>query len=276
MATNAGRLRAAEGWSWSHEVAVVTGGCSGIGYLTVKRLAENNIKVAILDIHDKPASLKTIRNIHQFKCDVTSAQDVAKAAKSINEILGHPSILINNAGIARPSSILDQSLKNVQKVFEINTFAHWTTVQQFLPHMIAQNRGHVVTMASTASYITAARATDYCASKAAAMAFHEGLASELKYLYKTTGVLSSIVHPTLVRTPLGDDVLRNAVGGQGKMIEPEDVADAVATTVFGRQSRKVFVPESLSWLGRLRGYPAWMQEGIRGRLGKLAASVGDS
>ena len=273
MATNAGRLGAAEGWNWSHEVAVVTGGCSGIGYQTVKRLAERNIKVAILDVQEMPESLNKIRNIHYFKCDVTSAEDVARAAKSINEILGRPSILVNNAGIARPASILEQSRKDVQKVFEINTFAHWTTVQQFLPHMIAENRGHVVTIASIVSYLTAARATDYSASKAAAMAFHEGLSSELRYLYKTTGVLSSIVHPTLARTPLGDDVLRNTVGGQGGQIEPDDVADAVAKTVFGRQSRKVFVPESLSWLARLRGYPAWMQEGIRGRLGKMAANV---
>jgi all-trans-retinol dehydrogenase (NAD+) len=59
IALNAGRLRSEKArWNWSQEVAVITGGCSGIGELVVKRLVSNGIKVAILDIQQLPPSLQ--------------------------------------------------------------------------------------------------------------------------------------------------------------------------------------------------------------------------
>jgi all-trans-retinol dehydrogenase (NAD+) len=59
VALNAGRWTSEKKrWNWSEEVAIVTGGCSGIGELIVKRLIGRGIKVAVLDIQDLPASLQ--------------------------------------------------------------------------------------------------------------------------------------------------------------------------------------------------------------------------
>lgn len=59
IALNAGRLRSDRArWNWTREVAVITGGCSGIGELTVQRLVNKGIKVAILDIKQLPPSLQ--------------------------------------------------------------------------------------------------------------------------------------------------------------------------------------------------------------------------
>jgi all-trans-retinol dehydrogenase (NAD+) len=59
IALNAGRLRSEKArWNWSREIAVITGGCSGIGELVVKRLVNSGIKVAILDIQQLPPSLQ--------------------------------------------------------------------------------------------------------------------------------------------------------------------------------------------------------------------------
>jgi all-trans-retinol dehydrogenase (NAD+) len=59
IALNAGRLRSEKArWNWSQEVAVITGGCSGIGELVVKRLVNKGIRVAVLDIQQLPPSLQ--------------------------------------------------------------------------------------------------------------------------------------------------------------------------------------------------------------------------
>lgn len=59
LALNSYRLRAERArWAWDKEVAVVTGGCSGIGALVVKRLASRGLRVAVLDIRQLPASLQ--------------------------------------------------------------------------------------------------------------------------------------------------------------------------------------------------------------------------
>jgi len=59
IALNAGRIRSERArWNWSQEVAVITGGCSGIGELVVKRLVHKGIKVAVLDIQQLPLSLQ--------------------------------------------------------------------------------------------------------------------------------------------------------------------------------------------------------------------------
>ena len=66
--------------------------------------------------------------------------------------------------------------------------AHYWMVREFLPEMIKRNHGHVVTIASMASFIVHAQNVDYCCTKASALAFHEGLSSELRNRYEAPGV----------------------------------------------------------------------------------------
>ena len=58
-----------------------------------------------------------------------------------------------------------------RKTFEVNTISHFTMVREFVPSMIKNNHGHVVTVASAASYIVHAQNVDYSCSKASALAF---------------------------------------------------------------------------------------------------------
>ena len=96
------------------------------------------------------------------------------AAKQIKQQLGAPSILINNAGILDAHTILATKHAYLRKIFDVNVLSNWTTAQAFLPDMIAQNKGHVVTVASGASYVGVAGMADYTATKAAILSFHEG------------------------------------------------------------------------------------------------------
>lgn len=62
-------------------------------------------------------------------------------------------------------------------MFDVNLLSNWHTVKAFLPDMIATNKGHIVTVASTASFIGVPGMTDYTATKAGVLAFHEGILS---------------------------------------------------------------------------------------------------
>jgi all-trans-retinol dehydrogenase (NAD+) len=89
--------------------------------------------------------------------------------------------LINNAGIGNAYTVLDIPIEALRKLFDINLISHWSTVQEFLPDMIANKKGHIMSVASLASFVALAGAVDYSATKAALLAFHEGLTQELKH-----------------------------------------------------------------------------------------------
>lgn len=97
-------------------------------------------------------------------------------------------MLINNAGILRKGTILGSSDKDVTQVLQVNSIAHFVMAREFLPAMIKKNHGHVVTVASLASYLVFAGNVSYSCSKASALAFHEGLAAELRCRYNAPDV----------------------------------------------------------------------------------------
>jgi short-subunit dehydrogenase len=62
----------------------------------------------------------------------------------------------------------------LRKIFDVNVLSNWYTIKAFLPDMITKNKGHIVTVASIASFISVAGMVDYCSTKAGVLAFHEG------------------------------------------------------------------------------------------------------
>jgi NAD(P)-dependent dehydrogenase (short-subunit alcohol dehydrogenase family) len=89
--------------------------------------------------------------------------------------MGAPTILINNAGILASHTILTTSDVYLRKIFDVNVLSNWYTTKAFLPDMLRDNKGHIVTIASTASFIGVAGLADYTATKAAILSFHEGM-----------------------------------------------------------------------------------------------------
>ena len=115
----------------------------------------------------------TVANIKFFACDITNPNAVYSTAKQIKETLGAPTILINNAGILEPHTILNTPDDYLRKIFEVNVLSNWYTAKAFLPDMVRQNKGHIVTVASLASFVGLAGMGDYTATKAAILSFHE-------------------------------------------------------------------------------------------------------
>ncbi|KAF2855240.1 NAD(P)-binding protein [Plenodomus tracheiphilus IPT5] len=255
IALNAGRLRMEKArWNWSQEVAVIMGGCSEIGELVVKRLVNKGIRVAVLDIQHLPKSLQGYANIKFFACDITNPSVVYATAEKVRERLGEPSILINNAGILASHTILSTP-DYLQKIFDVNVLSNWYTVKAFLPDMLKHNKGHIVTVASAASYIGIAGLADYTASKAAILSFHESLNLELKHHYNAPNIPTTSIHPNWVRTPLLAPVEQELNKQGSAIIEPILVADTVVGRIVGGTGGQIFLPASVSTISLLRGLP---------------------
>jgi short-subunit dehydrogenase len=97
-------------------------------------------------------------------------------------------VVINNAGIGIVGSLLERPQSAIIKTFEVNIISHFLIIREFLPAMIKNNHGHIVTVASLASFGPQLGLVDYASSKAGALAFHEGLSQELKWLYNAPKV----------------------------------------------------------------------------------------
>jgi all-trans-retinol dehydrogenase (NAD+) len=173
-------------WNWEKEIVVVTGGSSGIGALMVQQFAKRNITVIALDIRPPAAGLPS--NAKFYKVDVSSFEEIHETAEKIREEVGDPTVLINNAGIALGNTILDESEENIRRVFDVNIISHFGLIKEFLPYMVQRDHGHIVTVASMASFMVNASNIDYACTKVAALALHEGLNLELQHIYKAKRV----------------------------------------------------------------------------------------
>jgi len=175
-----------ERWQPAREIVLLTGGCSGIGKQVMEDLAKTGVRVVILDINEPNFTLPA--NVTFYRADITSSANIAEVAKAIRSDHGDPTVLINNAGVGHDGTILDEPEAMIRQTFEVNTISHFLMVKEFLPAMIRANHGHIVTIASMASFVGLAEMADYCGSKASALAFHESLRQELKAWYRAPAV----------------------------------------------------------------------------------------
>lgn len=198
--------------------------------------------------------------VSYFACDLSSRSAIAKTAASIRAALGNPTVLINNAGVARGKTILETTEQDINLTFKVNTLAHFFLTQEFLPSMAERNHGMVVTVASIAGYITASKMVDYAASKAAAITFHEGLTAELVSHYHAPKVRTVLMCQGYTRTALFE-----GFGGSG--LYAETVAEEIVKAVLGGKSQHMMLPEATWGIApRLRGWPVWFQTATRNRL----------
>ncbi|KAF6802899.1 hypothetical protein CSOJ01_11271 [Colletotrichum sojae] len=261
-------LRTSSTWDWKKEIVLVTGGSSGIGNLMVRNLARRNIKVVAIDV--QPPATPFPASVRFYKLDVTSSSAISETAKCIRKDVGDPTVVVNNAGVGFMKPILDETEDEVRRTFDVNIVAHFAIIKEFLPHMIREDHGHVVTIASMATFLTIASNVAYSCTKAAALSFHEGLGQELKYRYNARNVCTSIVHPMFIRTPLIESVIGRATFTE-PLLDPNDVAETVTRHIVAGQSGQIFLPGYCSLISGLRGFPVLLQELVRGSKASVLA-----
>lgn len=261
-------------YDWDKEIVLITGGAGGIGGQVVKLFAERGIKVVVLDVipmtfetRESPSfsisrwfanHLALASNVYYYQCDITSPSTIASVAAEIRKDVGEPTILINNAGVARGKQILDATEKDIRFTFNVNTLAHYWMAKEFIPSMVKNNHGMIVTVASVAAYVTVPNMVDYAASKAAALSFHEGLTAELKTRYNAPKVRSVLITQGYTKTPLFQGY-QNDSPFLMPTLAPETVAEAIVKQVLSGHSGHIIVPGFAGILTVLRGFPHWYQ-----------------
>jgi NAD(P)-dependent dehydrogenase (short-subunit alcohol dehydrogenase family) len=173
-----------------NNVAVITGGASGIGLAAAMRFAALGMKVCIADIgadrlKDAATRLSSLApggaaNVMSATVDVTRADDVAELETVVRQKFGGTDILMNNAGI-QPGSRMFGPLENWQRILGVNLWGIIHGSQVFAPHMIERGRpGLIINTGSKQGITTPPGDPAYNVSKAGVKAFTEALQHELR------------------------------------------------------------------------------------------------
>jgi NAD(P)-dependent dehydrogenase (short-subunit alcohol dehydrogenase family) len=212
--------------------AVVTGGGSGIGRATCRRLAAEGARVAVLD-RDGPSAATVAAEVGgvSLEVDVVDATAVAAAVDRAADELGGLSIVFANAGVGTMASIGEMTASEWQRIIDVDLTGVFHTVRAALPHLVAGGDGRVVTTASISGVRPAEGEAAYAAAKAGVAAFTASLALE----YAPT-IRANAVSPGMIATSLTGPLLDNfpeivdrmiAKTPAGRIGEPEDIADVV-------------------------------------------------
>lgn len=118
--------------------------------------------------------------LYFLSCDISNREAVLKLADQIKQDIGHVSILVNNVGIMPTKPLDKQTADDIRRVFEINVYTQFWTLEAFLPHMKQQNRGHIVAMSSIAGVVGLTNLIPYCATKFAIRGLMEALLEEIR------------------------------------------------------------------------------------------------
>jgi NAD(P)-dependent dehydrogenase (short-subunit alcohol dehydrogenase family) len=242
------------------EVAVITGGASGIGRCVALALAARGADIALADVHDTRlestrGEIEALgRRVLAVHCDVSSDADVARLAQRVETELGPAGIVMNNAGVVLRGALEAIDMADWEWCFGINVFGVIRGVRAFLPRMIERRRGYIVNTGSMAGLVAlTGEGAPYVASKFAVVGLTEALA-----LYaRQFGIGVSVLCPAGVRTNLAETGrsigmtaerevaetrMAQTIQG-GAELEPSEIAALVVQAI--EQERFLIVPDEV-------------------------------
>lgn len=232
--------------SVSGELVLITGAGHGIGRATAFEFAKRQSRLVLWDINkhgleDTAAECERLgATVQAFVVDCSKREEIYSAAEKVKKDIGDVSILVNNAGVITAADLLSTQDHQIERMFEVNILAHMWTTRAFLPTMMNNNHGHIVTVASAAGHFVTSFMVAYCSSKFAAVGFHKALTEELSTLGKD-GIKTTCLCPVFINTGF----VKNPTTRLGKILEIEEVVEALMEGILTNQ-KMIFVPSRLS------------------------------
>jgi 2-hydroxycyclohexanecarboxyl-CoA dehydrogenase len=217
--------------------ALVTGGASGIGAATCRRLAAEGARIAVTDLNLEGArALAGEVDGAAFELDVRSTDSIAAAVSAAESELGPLDILVNNAGYDEWAWFTDTDSDLWDRVLAVNLRGVIAVTHVVLPGMQERRRGRIVNTASEAGRVGSSGSAVYSAAKAGVIGFTKTIAAENgRY-----GITCNAVAPGPIETPLlmaapeqlgdvGKRIVETMVGSttMRRLGHPDEVAAAI-------------------------------------------------
>lgn len=218
--------------SVSGEIVLITGTGHGIGKELACMYGELGATVVCVDVNQDSNNAtvdqlkKTGSRAHGYTCDVSSRDAILSLRDRVKSEVGQVTILINNAGIMPCKPFSEQTPEVIKKQFDINVFAHFWTLEAFLPAMVAAGSGHVVALSSVAGLTGNPNLVPYCATKFAVRGMMEALCEE----HRRTGspIKFTTIYPYMTDTGLCKNP-RVRFADAFKMLTPAQTAAAIVS-----------------------------------------------
>ena len=222
-----------------HKVAVVTGAGSGIGAAIATLFARQGARTVVLDINESgDRTVAAIRSAGgeavSHRCDVSKAEDVARAFQDVEAELGGLDVLVNNAGIAHVGTIQHTSADDLDRLYAVNVRGVFLCARAAVDLMLKRGRGVILNMGSIASLVGVPERFAYSMSKGAVLTMTMSVALD----YIKHGIRCNCICPARVETPFVEGYLKANYNGReaemrqqladyqpiGRMGTPEEVA----------------------------------------------------
>lgn len=237
---------------------LITGGASGIGAWMAKYFAEEKAGLVLIwDINQQ--ALEEMRKHWTYPdttlltevCDISDYETVRVKAESFLREYQHLDILINNAGYVSGKTILENSPEAIRKTLDINVLAHFWTIKAFLPAMLRNGFGHIVTIASAGGLIGVHRLSDYSASKFAVFGLDESIRMEARRM--NWPIRTTVVCPYYIDTGMFKGV-KTRFPLLLPILKPEKVAAKIIQAIK-KDRKRVFMPAMVYTVPLLRILP---------------------
>ncbi|XP_046383694.1 estradiol 17-beta-dehydrogenase 11-like [Ischnura elegans] len=174
--------------SMENEIVLVTGAAQGMGRGMALEFAKLGATVVCWDINEhgcqETAELaKKVSNgkapAFSYVCDISKRDEVAAVARQVQTEVGEVSILVNNAGIVTAGRLDSYQPETISRVVATNYTSHFWTIEAFLPHMKAVDRGQIVCISSMSSLTPPEYLVPYASTKCAVSGLMDALDEEL-------------------------------------------------------------------------------------------------
>ncbi|KAA9165770.1 3-oxoacyl-ACP reductase [Amycolatopsis acidicola] len=220
-------------------VAVITGGGSGIGLATARRLAEEGARIVVADVDAAAGKAAADEVGGEFVAmDVTSESEVEALFQTTVDRFGSVDVAFNNAGISPPEddSILTTGLEAWKKVQEVNLTSVYLCCKYAIPHMQRQGKGSIVNTASFVAVMGAATSQiSYTASKGGVLS----MTRELGVQFAREGIRVNALCPGPVNTPLLRELFAK---------DPERAARRLVHVPMGRFAEATEIAAAVAFL----------------------------
>lgn len=221
--------------------AVITGAGSGIGLAIARRFVAEGAHLALLEVNEESAESARAElaaegaTVEAIPCDVSRRDSVVEAFTRIDETIGTPQVLVNNAGIAHVGNLLDTEEEDLDRLYSVNVKGVALCSREAVRRMLDNSGGVILNLASIASHIGLEDRFAYSMTKGAVWTMTRSIATD----YMKKGIRCNCVAPCRVHTPFVDGFIAKNYPGQekekfeelsayqpmGRMAQPDEVAD---------------------------------------------------